>query len=569
MSLLTAGSLVAFWPVFSSYYYLDDFAFVTLVRYVQSPLAFFADAHFPGGMFYRPAGLLLWWLLEQLGLPVTFQFLVNWALLVCAAWLFFRLLLVGGVSCKLAAWFSLLFAVHPIATMTAGWLSNRFDLLATVGILIALHGAFRLISNRKDTLGLLAVSVGTFIAVLSKELGFILPLVIAGVVFVAGRRHWLSPALSLSGIIATTVFFVRKFVSTGSDSFLLLDGIWLVISKGGFVWLVNAGHFIFSGMPDWAVVLFMGLGVFIACSLLVALLWSVGIRRNAPLAMTNGWVCALAGFWLLILSVVVQTPVLAMTPVITPSLGSFADVAYFSARFYYLSLVGLLMFLAGLITLVGQVAWKPSLWLSRCMLALFTGIVTCSCVASWQINNQWASVAGGLNKSVAMAASQAAVDVFSENEESFSQSNACRLYFIGIDESAPFFWPYSDVIVKATLSPVDSMRLGHCLISTERTPWYHIVNASSGVESAVQVDLGPHQWICAFGRSLNRQSIDSADVYFLAYAESGDVLSVGPEDHVLRYDSVSGSFFDVTQDVLAGKQRVSLYWSRPDANRCH
>ena len=54
-----------FRAAFSAYFLLDDFGMLSIARFLDNPFEPFVRNHIPGGIFYRPVGMLLWWLSER------------------------------------------------------------------------------------------------------------------------------------------------------------------------------------------------------------------------------------------------------------------------------------------------------------------------------------------------------------------------------------------------------------------------------------------------------------------------------------------------------------------------
>lgn len=134
-SLLVAAVLAAAWPVLSADFYMDDWLLLALGQHMSTPGPFYAQ--YDGiDYFYRPNGLALWWLSTRLfGVASAMPHaLLNLALHFVAALLVAAI--VRGFASRWAAWMAAaLFALHPATLGAAFWLSDRFDLLATIGVL--------------------------------------------------------------------------------------------------------------------------------------------------------------------------------------------------------------------------------------------------------------------------------------------------------------------------------------------------------------------------------------------------------------------------------------------------
>ncbi len=222
-----------------------------IVRNQSSPFGVFAHSFWHGG----GAGLL--------GKDPYYRPLANFSLgldeLVAGhrAWYFhFVNLLLHAAAVALAGvvvwrvfgsvWLSLVAgvvgAVHPFAADSVAYVSGRTDLLAAIGLLIALLGLLR-VGERHDWPAIAMLWVGFAVGMLSKETAVMfVPLAVVWVA-AAGqkrlrRRHW----VVLSGLILLTVAYlaVRQIVlgdavgmSVGRNV-----GAWLMLSFNNFARLL-------------------------------------------------------------------------------------------------------------------------------------------------------------------------------------------------------------------------------------------------------------------------------------------------------------------------------------------
>lgn len=58
-------AIVAFRAAFSAYFMLDDFGMLAISRFLANPFDPFIRNQFPGGLYYRSIGMLVWWLSER------------------------------------------------------------------------------------------------------------------------------------------------------------------------------------------------------------------------------------------------------------------------------------------------------------------------------------------------------------------------------------------------------------------------------------------------------------------------------------------------------------------------
>lgn len=153
---------------------------------------FFDNAKALHFRYYRPLVTTSWaldWALFG-GHPAGFH-LTNLALHGVAACLVFLTLRRFSGREGAALFATLLWAFHPTKTEAVAWISGRTDLLATIGLLLALLGTARRLRGR--TSGLALEVIGVFIAFTSKESAVVLPGLVAVEAWVADGR----PALDL------------------------------------------------------------------------------------------------------------------------------------------------------------------------------------------------------------------------------------------------------------------------------------------------------------------------------------------------------------------------------------
>jgi hypothetical protein len=299
------------------------------------------------------------------------------------------------------------------------------------------------------------------------------------------------------------------------------------------------------------------------------------------------------------LAALVQSPTVAYSKIAAPSGRGFDGEAFFAARFYYVALIGLVVAVAGIVdalrvsmnaTSADQARVRAArrnpttaaenvgdtndhrMNRSRASLPAIAAMVALVAITllagywTWQGRLQqalWAGEAAGLNRTIAQAAA-AAVATLAPRAP---RSAPCRIYLVDTTLVAPRFWPFSDTIVKAAVDAPTARALSSCVISTERTPWYH-VRRSTGREDRSAPGMAPFHEICVFGKTFPSLHFDSVVFDYLAYPRNGAKLTLAPEDHVLRYDAVRARFDDITGAVERGEATVALRWSRPDSNAC-
>jgi hypothetical protein len=141
-SVLLLLLVLIFRAAFGAYFMLDDFGMLAIVRFLDNPFEVFFREHIPGGLYYRPLGMLFWWLSERaFGTSAPPHYLVNVLLHAGVAAALWGLLgrLCGNRWVALVA--AAIFVLHPISVGTTLWLSDRFDLLALLFGLLGLRAA--------------------------------------------------------------------------------------------------------------------------------------------------------------------------------------------------------------------------------------------------------------------------------------------------------------------------------------------------------------------------------------------------------------------------------------------
>ena len=127
----------AYWPVTRGDFVIDDYVFIATARMVEAPWAAFWQSHFYEPFYFRPIGVVSWWVAQRaFGLDYLPHALINLALHginVLLLVVLLRSLAVRGWALLAGA---ALFALAPFSLGPALWPSNRFDLLATGFLLL-------------------------------------------------------------------------------------------------------------------------------------------------------------------------------------------------------------------------------------------------------------------------------------------------------------------------------------------------------------------------------------------------------------------------------------------------
>lgn len=294
-ALLVAIAFGVLHPVLGAGFLQDDWTFLAMSRHQANPLAYYYDDHSPAH-FFRPHGMLSWWLLTRaFGLDATghytAQILLHAASGLALLWLLRRLgctRLVAGVAAAL-------FVVHPATVSTVSWLSDRFDLLATLAVLLGLGIAA---GPRPARLaGLSGLLLAAMLAVGSKETGLLILPLVALLCLVRPDLGWpqkmvvtLAAFLPIPVWAGLRIWLVGTTLGRPEDAGLVSDAI-----QGIAAW---------SAWMPTALALDLGLaGAALACAAIVGALvlgWRNREARHLRLAAI--------GLGLLLLPALVQWP---------------------------------------------------------------------------------------------------------------------------------------------------------------------------------------------------------------------------------------------------------------------
>jgi hypothetical protein len=179
IALLVVVVFAVGWPGVHGFWGRDDYFQLALARMIGSPWPLFAHDHFPvPHSVFRPLGFASMWLDTRLfGTEYAPHAVCDLALHAGAALALFGVLRRAFVSPFAAALAALAFALHPAASGTAQWWSARFDVLATLFVLLALQAALAY-RARPSALALGAALLAAFAAMASKEIGLVAPAVL-------------------------------------------------------------------------------------------------------------------------------------------------------------------------------------------------------------------------------------------------------------------------------------------------------------------------------------------------------------------------------------------------------
>jgi hypothetical protein len=458
LATLALLAVAVMWPALGAGFLQDDWDFLASATHLSSPLPYFIE-NYSRGYFHRPNGMLAWWLLTQaFGLAALGHYAVQ--IVVHVACAMALLWLVRGLGASRAAAYTAaaLFTVHPGMVATSLWLSNRFDLLATLGLLLCLRQVVAADLGR--TSALVAIALLGWLAVGAKESGLlVLPL--------AALALWLRPEVAgrlrlrafAAVLLPVAAWFTMRLLVHGPDD---------VTGQRNFEAL--AGQAI-SGISLWVNYLPQALGLdaapwmgWIATGGLLGIgLIGVSEGRRHPVAR-RAWL----GLAMLLLPPLIQWPVvhaaLAMPDALAISV---------SLRFYFLALCGAALLLsAGLDALLpARLSRVPMGWIAIVAVAL---LVVPLAMDSHRRARAWTADTanpGALRMEAALASRFAAQ----------ASGAGCKLVFSGA--LGPNLPGFADHIAKAHLPR--GHRALDSLVVTDPMPWSAIVGPAGATPEAL------------------------------------------------------------------------------------
>lgn len=528
--------MTVFRAAFSAYFMLDDFGMLSIVRFLDNPFEPFARNHIPGGIYYRPVGMLLWWLSERwFGSGAFAHYLINLLLHAAAAsalGLFVARLCDNRWAGLTAA---VCFALHPIGVGTSLWLSDRFDLLALLFGALGLRAALDFSRRGSQQsfwimLGLLSMSL------LSKEIA--LACFAAAVVIclrVESRPHWRQGMLACLALLLVVGAYalVRSLVLDFpmASSMVGSDGIIVAVSAGLSNWMIGWIDYLFlaSRLSGWKQLASISGFIVLFALVPVAILQPWSFRRQQAF---------LAGLALWLSTAALQFPLLSHFGVHLSGASS-AIEAVVNSRYFYVSLAGFVVVVAVLLTPL--LVRKPS---TRTILLLSIALL----MPTWLSTSQNFAHRFRDETQHQEALVQAANRAIGAME---IPARGCQIYLLGAANKS-FGW-ISDEAVKATNNDLE--RIAGCLIQTEHTPWYHIAILD-------QIDaesLRPLSVAQGIDRVSVLQPIGRAH-FLVLNLDAG--AKIPARSNARFFDWQNNVFVDVTDKIISGKRSPNFVCNR-------
>ncbi len=472
LALLLLAASYALLPGIDGYFVTDDSIFLATARLTESPWLAFVQHHFYDPLYHRPFGSLLWSLSYMIaGTDYRAHALLSLAIhlinVVLLWWLCSRLTKSLAVLTLAVA----LFAIGPWSTTVPLWLSNRFDLLATFGVLVAMLSIVRkdtaLSSKRfsaQEITRLLQLAIATIFACWSKEWAYSLFAAFCfaltvwrrslGSSFVHPSRSAAVIALALMLATITRLLIIDP---AGNKTSLGLASVGnvangLALIASAFLRLSNAyDTFVVS-------IVFLTL-IAIPCLGVLTTARVKGSSARTPLAHVRAG--AVVFVFLVAATFVPQSLTFGVYASLIES-SVFGAVS--STRFFY----G-----ATAISAIAVAAWCPTALPQRILnpMLFFSALIVIALLAL-KLHSVSARYAAWAQSEIAPFVRNAAL---AAERTAAEGGQSCTVVLIGTQIRNPWFRMFSDTSVKM-LFPASSP-VWNCQILTESTPWLFISHA--------------------------------------------------------------------------------------------
>ena len=511
----------------------DDYFQLAFVRLVGSPWPLFAHDHFPvPGSVFRPLGFASMWLgVHLFGNDYAAHAWSDLALHAAVALALFTLLRRLRIAPWPAVLATLAFALHPAATGPALWWSARFDLLASLFVLLALVAA----AEYRDGGGrgwLAATLLAALAAMLSKEIGLV-AVAAAGALWlrqaaaVPAQRRRAAVACVAAALCAAAYFGWRaRVLGTAASGITGTTPLDEAILAGVGTWLHQApGYLTFWPRLDG-----YARGV-----LVVLVLASLPAPRGARLPGRDDVAIVACGLVLLVSPALLQAPVAALNAHALGT-GESAIEAAMQSRLYYLGIAGGAIVLATVLDRASRTriaAYGPLL-----------GVIAVGVLVAFGANARRGAQAfaeGSVRNAAVAHAAVGAVDALA------LPPAPCHVMFLGI-EPAPEWGVFvsMDSVVKAL--DADLARVAPCWFHANYPTWFFLMPASVDAPAAL-----PYHPLQADGRDVPWLRVGGATIAYLDAQAASDADA----DKRMRYLRWNGRGFDEVGADLAAPPAVS------------
>lgn len=515
--LLPLFALLAWFylPVTRADFVADDYVFLATARMVDAPLAAFWQNHFYEPYYFRPLGVLSWWVATDLfGLDYGSHSLINLFLHMANAALLLWLLRALAVRTSAAIAGVVLFALGPFALATILWPSNRFDLLACGFLLMQAVATVR--SLQGNMLAAPLAMLAAVAACWSKELAYPVATVMALLVLAARDATWKRriALCLLLGLAIGGAFLQRHLTLTHAYALASADPIGQIFAgaKALLVTLPRLSELIVGAdLLPW-----FGWGLL--GGLTAALIWA---RRDAH--SLNRLLAA--AMLLLVAAFLVQTA-LAQNFAAMVDGAPFGTITF--ARFYYAPWLAACVVVALILTR-GRLGGVAALSI--------VGVTVAAVVTSRALPESFVDWTRSEIRPMSVAATKAV-------ETGATGTQRCTYVFLGTQQSHPYFRMFSDVTVKARTAMPEAV--WRCHVMTESTPWLFAFP-----ERVIPADL-------ALPAITNPDGTTKADSSWsgIRYRYRLPALDLAALPGARFFDWRDGSFVEVTDAVRRGEREV-------------
>ena len=195
----------------------DDLVLLSSVKNVSNPLAFFVQDWGFGNYGYRPLHSISLWLGYRLfGVSSGPNQAINLALHILVILLLYMLVSRLQPNRLLAFLFTLLGLVSLYTNSPATWISDRPTLFVAFFLLLTLNYLVRL--GKNDNPNFLIVAVLSILALMSKESGLLVPLVIIAVIFLHFERSAPNKRTMIGLFAIMLAYILFRFIIFGSQA---------------------------------------------------------------------------------------------------------------------------------------------------------------------------------------------------------------------------------------------------------------------------------------------------------------------------------------------------------------
>ncbi len=472
--LVIAVFIGSFWPVRSGDFVIDDYVFLAQSRLIEAPLAAFWSSHFYEPIYFRPIGIVIWWLAtEAFGLDYARHSMINLGLHVINILLLHALLAQLGVKPMARLVGVAAFALLPFTVAATLWPSNRFDLLA-VGFLLGLAIAVLRFLQTGRWPWLLLAALLSITACLGKEIAFPVATTIACLGLAARSISWARrmTVFAVLGFSISLTFLYRHFMlaspyAVGGNNLLGR------MASGVRTWFESMPELaraavIEPTIPAVSVVAWSVVLVVLTLAMIGVLArWRPGRikarRLEGSLRDEQGpWHAHVLGAVMVVagITILFQAP-LTWNFREMLSADTLGTVTF--ARFYYLPMAALAAALA--------IALMRIRYVTTVSLAMVVATMALA-IEQRDLAKRFAAWTDEEIRPMAVAAAETVDQVSGETlDRNVTEDQPCVVVLLDTQKDHPWFRMFSDVTVKARASHEPTWQ---CYVMTETTPWLFI-----------------------------------------------------------------------------------------------